>query len=458
MKKILGIFLFLLIAGSSQAQWEILEEDLGDGACKHSQIVVDQEGIVYVAYQVYSYSTGAFELRVKKYDGDSWQEITTNYLSLGGEYRSSLKVHPDGSLYLLFVDEEISSGNSTGKASCMKYDGNDWEYVGPRGFSIADINYPELDFDSDGQIWAGFKERDADAGLYDASVMKFNGSEWTFIGERGIVSAYYGCAFVLDNDDMPWVAGSDFDNGKKLRIFNYNGSEWVEPDPGVQSEAEVFGIQMRCNSQNVVHVAFTEFDASGGTDDRAKVKYWNEESWVLLGGNVSDGAGYYPKIEFNNNDDLFMAYQDYFYGPAPAGVKVWGGIGWQYIGQPDFHSVRAEYIDLTLDQNQMPWISYSNVFTSYKLIIAQYVQPVGISTLAENTLCLSPNPAQDYILLQSDFDMNNIKIYNSLGKQVYANSLSLQEISIDVSSFKAGLYVLCYERNGVLLTEKVVVK
>jgi len=457
MKKILIFTLFLLMAGTSQAQWEILEDNLGFGACKHSQIVINQEGVVFVSYQVYSYSSGKFELRVKKYENDTWQEITTDYLSLGGEYRSSLKIHPNGDLYLLFVDEEISTGNGTGKASCMRYDGSSWEYVGVRGFSVADINFPDLDFDSEGNVWAGFKERDAEVGIYAASVMKFNGSNWEFIGDRGIVSSYYGCGFVLDNEDVPYVAGSDFDYGKKLRIFKYDGNEWMEPSPGVQSVKDVFGIQMRCNSQNVIHVAFTEFDNSGGTDDRAKVKYWNDENWVLLGGNVSDGAGYYPKIEFNNNDDLFMAYQDYFYGPAPAGVKVWGGIGWQYIGEPDFHSVRAEYIDLTLDQNQMPWISYSNVFTSYSLIIARYVQPVGIHQSIEYSTTLSPNPAQDYILLQSEAMINHIRIYNSFGKQVYAKSISTQEINIDISGFKLGLYVLHYDVEGVVLTKKFVV-
>ncbi len=114
-------------------------------------------------------------MRVKKYDGNNWTEISNEPLATGA-YENSLRISEDGTLYILFVDEEISTGNGTGKASCMKYvGGTNWEYVGERGFSPADINLPDLCFYSKGNPYAGFKERDSDynGGLYAVSVMTF---------------------------------------------------------------------------------------------------------------------------------------------------------------------------------------------------------------------------------------------------------------------------------------------
>lgn len=225
-----------------------------------------------------------------------------------------------------------------------------------------------------------FKERDASysGGLYGVSVMKFNGTVWELIGERGIISCWSGCALRLDNNDVPYIASAQgtSDDINTLRIFKYDGTEWVEPAPGPQSQQTVFGLNIRFNSANIPHVAYTEFDPQGGTDDVLTVKTWTGTAWEKLGDPILDGVGYYPRIEFNNQDKLYISFQDYSYGPAPAGVKVWDGISWEYVGNLGSINNRAEYIDLALDQNQQPWISYSNVFSNYNVSIYQYVNNV----------------------------------------------------------------------------------
>ena len=386
MNKLSLLIIALTISIVANAQWELINANVANGTAKRTQIEIATDGTVYVSYQ--KYASGSYELRVKKYDGTSWSEITNEPLAQGS-YRNSLRLSEDGTSYILFVDEEISSGNGTGKASCMKYlGGTNWEYVGERGFSPADINMPDLCFDSEGNPFAGFKERDADynGGLYGVSVMKFNGTDWGFIGERGIISCWSGCALRLDNNDVPYIASAEgtSDDINTLRIFKYNGTEWVEPASGPQSQQTVFGLNIRFNSENIPHVAYTEFDPQGGTEDQLTVKYWSGMSWVRLGAPILDGVGYYSKIEFDNQDKLYISFQDYSYGPAPAGVKVWDGNTWDYVGDLGTINNRAEYIDLALDQNQQPWISYSNVFSSYLVSVYQYVNPLTTHTVYFN--------------------------------------------------------------------------
>ncbi len=376
MNKIYLLFISILISVFANAQWALINSNVANGTAKQSQIVISNDGTVYVSYQ--HFVGGLYELHVKKYDGSNWTEITNGALAQGS-YDNSLKISPDGTLYILFVDEEISSGNGTGKASCMKFmGGTSWEYVGERGFSPADINMPYLDFDSQGNPYAGFKDRDEiyNGGTYAVTVMKYNGTIWEVIGERGIIPCWSGCAMQLDNNDVPYIAAAEGANGddNQLRIFKYDGTNWIEPASGAQSEQQVFGLNIRFNSQNVPHVAFTEF-ASIGTDDKVTVKMWSGVAWEKLGHPISEGPGYYPCIEFDNQDNLYISYQDYVHGSAPAGVKVWDGNTWIYTGNLSTINNRAEFISLTLDQNQQPWISYSDVFTGYALSVYQYLNP-----------------------------------------------------------------------------------
>ncbi len=387
MKKILLLFISIMIIGFANAQWQQIEDNLANGTAKRPQVEIAEDGTVYVAYHYYS--AGTFNLYVKKYEGSNWELITDEPLASGSDYRMSLRINSEGELYILFVDEEISSGNGTGKASCMKYNGGtSWEYVGARGFSPADINLPDLCFDSEGNPWAGFKERDADynGGLYAVSVMKFNGDEWELVGERGIISAWSGCALRLDNNDIPYIASSEgsMDDINTLRIFKYDGQNWIEPAEGAQSEQGVFGISIRFNSENIPHVAFTEFQ-EGGTDDKATVKMWTGVAWEKIGHPISEGAGYYPSIEFDNQDNLYILYQDYTPdGSSAAGVKIWDGNNWEYVGELHEVNHRAEYTDLALDQNQQPWVAYSNQFANFTLNIYQYVNPESTYTIYFN--------------------------------------------------------------------------
>ncbi len=386
MKKLSLLFISIIISIiTTNAQWQLIDDNVAGGTAKQTQIEIAQDGTVYVSYQKHNGST--YDLRVKKYDGTTWTEITNEPLA-AGSYDNSLRISEDGTLYILFVDEEISSGNGTGKASCMKYlGGTNWEYVGERGFSPADINMPDLCFDSEGNPYAGFKERDADynGGLYAVSVMKFDGQDWKIVGERGIVSCWCGCALRLDNNNVPYIASAEgtSDDNNTLRIFKYDGENWIEPAAGAQSEQTVFGINIRFNSENVPHVAFTEFE-EGGTDDKATVKFWTGVAWEKIGHPISEAAGYYSRIEFDNQDNLYMSYQDYAFGPAPLSVKIWDGNTWEYVGELGTVNNRAEYADLALDQNQQPWVSYSNVFTNYLVSVYQYVNPETTHTVYFN--------------------------------------------------------------------------
>jgi hypothetical protein len=67
---------------------------------------------------------------------------------------------------------------------------------------------------------------------------------------------------------------------------------------------------------------------------------------------------------------------------------------------------------------------------------------------------LFPNPTSDFVTVSSDSRMNTkVVIYNMVGQEVY-NEMFHTETKIDVSSFNKGLYLIVWERDGLILESR----
>ena len=71
-----------------------------------------------------------------------------------------------------------------------------------------------------------------------------------------------------------------------------------------------------------------------------------------------------------------------------------------------------------------------------------------------------PNPAYDFVCLSQtkNFDKAQVKIYNSLGQLVYANTITSENTVVDVSGFKRGMYIVLIETDDGVLKEKLVIR
>jgi len=63
--------------------------------------------------------------------------------------------------------------------------------------------------------------------------------------------------------------------------------------------------------------------------------------------------------------------------------------------------------------------------------------------LVESSLMLYPNPANQYIIIQADALINQISVFNSMGKLVHEQSIASENsIKIDISGLEKGFYVV----------------
>lgn len=85
-------------------------------------------------------------------------------------------------------------------------------------------------------------------------------------------------------------------------------------------------------------------------------------SWDILGEtSVSKAKAYYPIIAIDNNDVLYMAYQDSAKADKIT-VKKFNGTTWEAVGLEGFSRGRALYIKLAIDKkNNIPYVAYKDM-------------------------------------------------------------------------------------------------
>ena len=83
---------------------------------------------------------------------------------------------------------------------------------------------------------------------------------------------------------------------------------------------------------------------------------------------------------------------------------------------------------------------------------------VNVEDMEKENITVYPNPASNYlnVTLAGD-EAATVQLFNLVGQQVYSET-AVNSASINVSSLKAGVYMLKVSQNGKVYTSKVVVK
>ncbi len=115
---------------------------VGDGPVGEANVYyyptfdIDDNGYVYVAYPA---GSATKSLETFKFTGTSWINTGSNLVG-GATEHCKMRADVNGNIILAFSDISYN-----GNISALNYDGNDWTFIGPRGFTGTGGNYPVLD-------------------------------------------------------------------------------------------------------------------------------------------------------------------------------------------------------------------------------------------------------------------------------------------------------------------------
>jgi|GEM_PF-5898201 len=179
----------------------------------YGYFVFDKYNIPYVAY-VDITSFGANRIRVKKYDGSSWIDISSSampFFTAGPNKEPLLACDTANHIYVLYKEN--------GGLFLQKFDGSSWIAVGSAIASIPNEEYKL------GLTTAGTPVVATLTTSKKPIVRTFDGTNWITMGQSDFS---FGKAsdirLVLDND-TPVVAYTD-DSLKKIVVAKFNGTYW----------------------------------------------------------------------------------------------------------------------------------------------------------------------------------------------------------------------------------------
>jgi hypothetical protein len=75
-----------------------------------------------------------------------------------------------------------------------------------------------------------------------------------------------------------------------------------------------------------------------------------------------------------------------------------------------------------------------------------------------NGFSFGPNPTRDHVNFKANVVLDEVSIYNVLGKELIRRKLKTKESSINLANFPVGIYLLRVESDGLVQTSRIIKK
>jgi len=253
---------------------------------------------------------GACSSSEKKSTG--WSNVGGTEVAPNRAFGGKLAVS-NGVPYAAFQDYSVD-----GKLSVMKLAGAKWVDVGVPGFT-PDVVDSFVVYVDNGTPFVAFTMYDSTGSNEILNVMKFDGVNWTSVGNANFAIVGYGPFSLLVSAGVPYVAFSDLSNG--LHVQTVSAGAWVELSGALVSN---YGKYPTLGMHNGA-LALAYSDSSGADGDVLTLVTYTGAAWTLLATsaltiNTSYGA---DATLVDSSGSLYFIFENYTYGPVV--LKLVGG-------------------------------------------------------------------------------------------------------------------------------------
>jgi len=337
---------------------------------------------------------------------------------------------------------------NSGICKVMKFDGTNWLFVGsPSGISddthgitlaINSSGIPYLAYINSNELW------------YHGTpyVWMFNGYGWLPVG--GIPS--YGKAewlsLAIGPGDVPYLAFEDDYHGSKVSVMKYNGTGWDYVGlAGFSTEIANY-ISLVVTNSGVPIVAFSD----SSNDVYLHVMKYEGGTWQNVGSPIiSTSSLSSVDLKMCSDGNPIVAY-----GPD-ATVKKYNGSQWNTVGNPGFTGGEAEYMSLALNQNDIPFVAFSDWPNYACASVMYYGYPLGMDEKSNAQIPIYPNPSSSNIVLDlSNIPGNNkqMEIFDVRGDLLYSANTSENRVILNICDYPADLYFFTVTANNTVYRGK----
>lgn len=293
-------------------------------------------------------------------------------------------------------------------------------------------------------------------GVAANNISSWNGNSWVQLGSG--VDDYVRCLEVFNSE---LYVGGDFLNagGQPSRfVAKWNGTSWSSAAQmpgmfGILSDLKVFNNEL---------YAAGMFFISPTSSTTTPVLKWTGSTWVEVGApSVNIQVGYV--MEVHNNELYVTGIGTTTTGLAVNQIAKWNGSAWSALGG-GLHGNGSTFGGLAM-QSRPDGLYVGGYFNMAGNVpvtsFAKWSTGGGTSIFEErNTdlITVFPNPANESISISIPGGFAEVTICNTMGAQLFHNTITSGEIKIDVSEWSKGLYLLQSSEGGNRTMKKIVIQ
>lgn len=338
-----------------------LRATIGDGSLPSNASVgnmeFDRQGKPYLTLIDHQAENAA---RILTLNGNSWMDLAS--IGFTPSVAPVLALDGEGTPYIAF-----SNSGQNAKAMVRRYTGMWWVDVGDNWISSNSARNFKLKFSPTGVLHVAYIEA-GDSG--DVIVIKrFRSSKWESLPALDPMPytglPYFSYSFTIDAIGQPVVAYQNYPADYRTSVIRFNGSSWMPLGQRGFSEADR-DLTMTSGTGESLFLAYGD----GGADNKVSVLRFNGSAWEQAGKRgISSGLVHNPTIATNTTGVPFLAYVDETFGNSQLKVMRLTGGSWVDLFESN-NSPRATYeISLTLDPLGVPYVVFRDQTNSDKLTV-----------------------------------------------------------------------------------------
>ncbi len=350
------IFLYLLLAGNmtyAQDAWRKIGDIAPEsGFNSYPSIAIDSNNVPYVAYaDLGLFGTGTdFGVTVKKFDGTNWQFVGPRAFSGTTEVASTeIAINQQNIPYVVYSMQPVGSNYALFKLD--KYNGTGWDNLIQRTGVIGDRNALSIDRNNN-PLFSYISNR-------NIFTMEIN-TLGPIAGFNNSLVGFYA-DFAVDKNNTIYIAYRGAGNSNLACVQRFNGATWefVGPSTGISAN-RTSSTRIAIDHNNVPYIAYRD-----DIRETIDVQKFNGTNWELVGSAGFPGKAEMPDIAFDNNNVPYVSYNDFLNGlqtnPHYLGVSVqkFNGTAWVLVGQRTFSTINAISFgtQIVFGKNNVPYVT-----------------------------------------------------------------------------------------------------
>ena len=180
------------------------------------KLAVNSENVLYISYIDFDQNNYYF---VERFINGEWERVGTGHVTAGGGSWARITIDEKDVPYVSWVD--FYAG---GLMYVSKLVGDLWVKVGGQAVSdeIAVYYYQDVAVDRDGNVYLAYCAHQTQY----LTVFRYNGTEWELLGDNIADGPIKGLDVALDSQQNFYVSYSDSNMESKISVMKYDGEEW----------------------------------------------------------------------------------------------------------------------------------------------------------------------------------------------------------------------------------------